>query len=180
MEKPFSTTPTIKLGLYILLSLILTTIYTSSEAQRQIVLVSGNEVVHRFKVGDKFHTKLEGDKPEHWGFLVQIDEFSVITSQDTIDLRDIKKCLLPGRPIINRLGKKLVTAGIGLFVIDQFNQTVIQNNDMSIDSGVAKASIGLTAVGLPMLFIKKQWAKPGRGMKLISVGRDSRFYLPDL
>jgi hypothetical protein len=171
--------PIAKSGFYTLFTMM-ALLYTSVVAQRQIVLVSGNEVVHRFRVGDKFHTKLEGDRNERWGFLVQINEFSVTTSQDTIDLRDIEKCLLPGRPIINRLGKKLVTAGIGLFVIDQFNQAVIQGNDMSIDSGVAKASIVITAAGIPMLFIKKRWVKPGKGVKLVSVGRDSILYKPDL
>jgi hypothetical protein len=152
----------------------------SAFGQRQVVLMAGDDVVHRFKKGDTFRTVLKGDKAEQWGFLVEIDEFSVITSQDTVDIQKIKKVLLPGKPKIHRFGKKLVTAGIGLFIIDQLNYAVIQGNDPSIDSGVTKASIALVTIGVPMVFIKKNWAKPKGRLKLISVGRDSRFYEPDL
>jgi hypothetical protein len=147
--------------------------------QRQVILMAGDEVVHRFKKGDSFRIKLVGDKTEHWGFLVEINEFSVITSQDTIDLREIRKVLLPGKPLAHKIGVTLITVGVGLFVIDQLNYTLVQGNDPNIDSGIAKASITLVATGLPLLLIRKNWAKTKGGLKLISVDRDSRFYLPD-
>lgn len=163
----------------ITLSLLFVTTFFVAEAQRQLVLVSGDEVVYRFVKGDTFRSKWKTGKTEHWGFLVEIDEFSVITSQDTIPLRRINKVLLSGRPLAYRIGKKLVTIGIGLFVIDQFNQTIIQDRDLSIDSGIAKTSIVLTAAGLPLMFFRKNWKKLHGTMRLMSVGRDSRFYLPN-
>jgi hypothetical protein len=152
----------------------------SALGQRQVILLAGDEVVHRFKKGDSFKVRLVDDKSERWGFLVEINEFSVITSRDTIGLRAIKKVLLPGRPRIHRLGKKLLTAGIGLFIIDQLNYVVLQGNDPNIDSGVAIASIAIVAAAIPMTLTKKNWAKPKRRLRLISVGRDSRFYEFDL
>jgi hypothetical protein len=166
--------------LKLILGLAICTLFGSVFGQRQVILMAGDEVVHRFKKGDPFRVKLANDKTEHWGFLVEINEFSVITSRDTISIRKIKKVLLPGKPRIHSLGKKLVTAGIGLLIIDQLNYAVLQGNDPSIDSGVAKASIAIVAVGLPMALTKKNWAKPKGRLKLISVGRDSRFYEFDL
>lgn len=147
--------------------------------QRQLVLMSGDELAHRFKVGDSFRTVIKGSKTEHWGFLVEINEFSVITSQDTIDLRKIRKVLLPGKPKAYKIGVTLITVGVGLFAIDQVNYTLVQGNDLNIDSGIARTSIALAATGIPLLFIKKKWAKPKGGLRIISVDRDSRFYLPD-
>lgn len=164
----------------LVLGLLAWLIFSYGHAQRQLILMGGDELVHRFKKGDTFRTILKGDKTEHWGFLVEINEFSVLTSRDTIDLREIKKVLLPGKPLAHKIGSTLVTVGVGLFVIDQVNYTIVQGNDLSIDSGIAKASITLVATGLPLLFIKKKWAKPKGGLKLISVGRDSRFYEFDL
>jgi hypothetical protein len=148
-------------------------------AQRQLVLLSGDHVVFRFRRGDNFHSKLDGQKQEHWGFLVEINEFNMITSQDTIDFRKIDKVLVPGKPMTKRLGRKLVTAGVGLFVIDQLNITLIQHNKPNLDSKVWKTSALIASAGVPMLFFKKNWKKIGRGSKLISVGRDSRYYLPE-
>jgi hypothetical protein len=150
-----------------------------SVAQRQLVLVSGDKVVYRFTKGDNFKSKLKSEKTEHWGFLVEISEFSIITSQDTIELKKIRKVLLPGRPLPHKIGVTLVKVGVGLFVIDQVNQTLIQHNDFNIDTGIAKTSIALAGAGLPLLLFKKNWKKLEGGMRLMSVGRDSRFYLPE-
>jgi hypothetical protein len=166
--------------LKLILGIAIWLIFASVCAQRQVILLAGDEVVHRFKKGDTFRSILKGNKTEHWGFLVEINEFSVITSRDTIDLREIKKILLPGKPLAHRIGSTLVKVGVGLFVIDQLNYTLIQGNDPGIDSGIAKTSIALVASGLPLLLFKKNWAKPKGGLKLISLGRDSRFYEPDL
>ena len=146
-------------------------------AQRQLVLFSGDNVAYRFKTGDNFRTKLIGQKIEHWGFLVEINEFSVITSQDTIELKKIRKVLLPGSHPIKSLGKKIVTAGVGLFVIDQFNNVVIQHGTANLNRGVTTASIIITSVGLPMLFFRKNWKKVSGRVKLRSVDRDSMFYM---
>jgi hypothetical protein len=156
------------------------TLFGSAFGQRQVILMAGDEVVHRFKKGDSFRVKLVDNKTEYWGFLTEINEFSVITSRDTIGIRKIRKVLLPGKPKIHRLGIKLITAGVGLFIIDQLNYGVLQGNDPNIDSGVAIASIAIVTAAVPMALTKKNWAKPKGRLRLISVGRDSRFYEPAL
>ena len=166
--------------LKLVLGLTIWILFGNAFGQRQVILLAGDEVVHRFKKGDPFRVKLVDNKTEYWGFLVEINEFSVITSRDTIDLQKIKKILLPGKPRIHRLGIKLIAAGVGLFIIDQLNYGVLQGNDPNIDSGVAIASVAIGAAALPMALTKKNWAKPKGRLKLVSVGRGSLFYESDL
>jgi len=149
--------------------------FTGCLAQRQLVLLKRDEVLFRFRESDIFHSKLIDQKRECRGFLVEINQFSIITSQDTIELKKINKVLLPGKPWTYKLGSKMVTAGVGLFIIDQINNVVVQGNDPELNEGVVKASVLITAAGVPLLFFKKRWKKIGR-VKLISVGTDSRFY----
>ena len=148
-------------------------------AQRQLVLVSRDEVVLRFREGDRFHTKLDNQRLEHWGFVVEINEFSLITSQDTIPLRRIHKVLLPGKPLIYKIGKILVGVGVGYFLIDQLNYTLVQHNDPGLDPYVWKPAVIMASAGLPLMLFRKKWKKISKGVKLISVGRDSNFYLSE-
>ncbi len=150
--------------------------FTQALSQRQLILLSGDKVVFRFKEGNNFHSRLAGQKQEYWGFLVEINEFSVITSQDTIQLKEIRKVLLPGKTFVHKMGKTLVTVGVGLFVMDQFNNSVILKNKPSLEAKIWMPSVIMVAAGLPLLLVNKNWKKVGRGVRLISVGRDSRFY----
>ena len=153
--------------------------FTQALSQRQLILMSGDKLLFRFKEGSKFHSRLTGQKQEHWGFLVEINEFSVITSQDTIQLKKIRKVLLPGKPFVHKMGKTLLTVGAGLFVMDQINNSVILKNKPSLEAKIWIPSVIMLSTGLPLLLVNKNWKKVGRGVRLISVGRDSRFYLAE-
>jgi hypothetical protein len=149
-------------------------------AQRQLILLSGDKVVHRYRVGDTFYSKLKGDAKEHWGFLVELDEFGFITSQDTIAIKDVKRVLKPGKPLVNKLGKTLMIVGVGYLAIDQFNYVVVQGNSPPrVSKEVWKPSAILFSMGLPLVFKTRDWRKMGGGMRLISVDRTSRFYRID-
>lgn len=150
-----------------------------SLAQRQLVLLSGGMPVHHFKVGDTFQSLWLGGKSKHWGFIVEVHEDYIITSQDTIPLKKVRKVLLPGKPKIHRAGQLLVLIGTAYFVIDQFNYTLVQHNDPTLDPDVWKPAAAITLAGLPMLFFNKKWRKISRGVKLMSVDNSSRFYLKD-
>ena len=149
-------------------------------AQHQLVLLNGNSIDHYFMPGETFRTKLRNEKLEHWGFIVEVSEFQVITSQDTIDISRIRKVLLPGRPLINKIGKTLITIGAAYMFIDQFNWVVIQKQNPSVDENVWKPSVALVGAGIPLLFFKKKWSKIKRGTHLISVDRKSKFYIKEM
>jgi hypothetical protein len=145
--------------------------------QRQLTLIRGDVLIHRFQVGDNFHCILNDNKGEHWGFLVEVNEFSIITSQDTINLKDIRRVLEPDKkPVINIVGQWLVKVGLFYFLIDQFNNTVVHQNSPRLEPYVWKPAAVLVATGLPMLLFRKKWKKISGRVKLISIDKDSRYY----
>ena len=159
--------------------IIIVSIHFHIEAQRQLVLVSRRNIINRFMEGETFRTKWRDDKKEHWGFIVEINEFAIVTSQDTINLNDIKQVLLPGKPLINKIGKTLITIGVVYLFIDQFNWVVVQGHDPSMDDSVWKPASILVGAGIPLLFFNKKWIRIKRGVHLVSVDKDSRLYSPD-
>jgi hypothetical protein len=76
----------------------------------------------------------------------------------------------------NKLGAYLTVAGAGLFLIDQINVVLVNGDEPSINDVVAKTSLGMIAVGLPMMLIKKNYIKPSYKFRLLSVDETSLFY----
>ena len=146
--------------------------------QRQLIVVSGDKVIQRYKVGDSFRSKWRDDKIEHWGLILRLNEFEIVTSQDTIRTKTIRKVLVKGAPFVKKVGLNMIKIGTFYFLIDQFNSAVIQHNP-SIDDSVWKTSAILVGAGLPMLLFKKKWKKIGKNYRLKSVGPDSRLYVSE-
>lgn len=145
--------------------------------QRQLVLLGGDHVVHRFNVGESFYCKLKTDNKFHWGFLVELDEFSFITSQDTIKIGQIKKVLKPGKPFLKKVGKTLVIVGVGFTLIDQANYILVHGNwPPHVSKSVWRPSAILVGLGLPFSMKSKDWSKLGGSTRLMSVDKSSRFY----
>jgi hypothetical protein len=71
-------------------------------------------------------------------------------------------------------------AGVVLFLADQLNTVVVQNEDASIDEGVLITSVALTGAGVAMILFKKKYQNIGGKYKLRMVDEDSPFYQPDL
>lgn len=148
-----------------------------SFAQRQLILLNGDHVAHRFKVGDKLYTKLQNESKERWGFLVEIDEFSVITSQDTIPIKQIRKVLKPGPPVVKGVGRTLMIAGVGYLVIDQVNYVLVRGNSPPrVEKRVWKPAAILTGLGLPLFLKSRDWRRVSGNARLISVDNGSKFY----
>ncbi len=158
--------------------IILLHVHFYTVAQRQLVVVSGDKVIQRFRVGESFRSKWIGDRVEHWGLIQEINEFGLITSQDTIQTKDIRKVLVRGTPFIKKTGITLIKVGLLFFVADQFNSAVIQHNP-AVDKSVLTISAAMVGTGLPMLFFKRRWKKIGKNYRLKSIDQDSRLYDPD-
>jgi hypothetical protein len=69
---------------------------------------------------------------------------------------------------------------VAYFVLDQVNETVVQHNDANIDKNVARASIIMTAVGLPMMLLHKKSQRIGGRYRVLTVDKGSAFYHPDI
>ena len=164
--------------LIFVLRLFLTLAIIDVTGQHQLLLVSGNEVVHRFKVGETFRSKWKDSHEEHWGFIVALTEFEIITSQDTINISQVRKVLLPGRPLVNKIGKTLLTVGLLYVTIDQFNWTIVHGHEPKMEDSVWKPAALLVGAGIPMILFKKNWKKIKRGVHLLSVDQKSKLYIP--
>jgi hypothetical protein len=162
--------------LYLIVALCLVNL--SAISQRQLLLVSGNKIIHRLKEGDAFRYKLLNNNEEQAKSILSITEFDIVASLDTIPISRIKKVVVKGQPLIRRIGINLIKVGAVYFLADQFNSAVIQQNP-SIDDSVWKISTVLVGTGLPMIFFRKNWKRLGRDYKLKSVGPDSDLYVPD-
>jgi hypothetical protein len=69
-----------------------------------------------------------------------------------------------------------VVAGTGLFLIDQFNNVVIDGNEAELDKGVTTTSLIMVGTGLPLALIKKKYVRLGRRKRMLMVAEGSPFY----
>lgn len=146
-------------------------------AQRnQLVLIKNDEVVIRYGAGDNFNYKRKSGERKTGGFIVEINDSTIITSIDTVATHQIEKVFFSKGNMLNVLGGALVTGGVLIFVIDEFNTMVVDGNDFYVDERVANISLTSIAIGLPLLLLKKKSHRVGFKQRLRIVDRESLFY----
>lgn len=145
-------------------------------AQKQLVLLHGQTVICRFNPGDDFVFRYRGERTVRKSYVNNISDTAVVIHRDTVPFRLIERVYFGQTTLLNRLGKVLVIGGVGLFVIDQFNQVVVQDQTPSLDDRVSRASIVATAVGLPLMVIKKKSQRLRYGVRLMMVQKGSPLY----
>ena len=138
--------------------------------------MKGEKVLHRFLPGDYIYVKVKNDPIRYHTYINNILDDAVVLGEDTISYRRIERTYTGQGKFWSGLGKVMVQAGVALFIIDQFNSVVVQGNKATLDDGIAKVSIGLVAVGLPLWLIKKDGEPVGVKYKLYPVDTRSPFY----
>lgn len=154
---------------------ILLFIYNLVTAQPQLVLIKNDEVQVRYREGDDISYKRKNGKKLS-GFIVEINDTTIITSNDTVATHQMEKLYFTKGNFMNVAGTFLVVAGAGILILDQFNTVVVDGESPSMDSNVAKISITSLAIGLPMMFIKKRSHRVGFKQRLRIVNKESPFY----
>jgi hypothetical protein len=144
--------------------------------RRQLVLLKGQRVIHRYLPGDDIRIKLKDNDQIINSYVNNLTDTSVLVHTTDIPFHKIERVYFHRTNFANKLGAYLTVAGVGLFLIDQFNVVVINGDKPNIDAGVAKTSIGMIAVGLPLMLIKKKYVKTSYKFKLLSVDETSLFY----
>ena len=163
----------------ILLFLLLTGAAMTLHAQKQLVLLKGEDVLLRLDPGDEIRFKVKGNKQILHSYVNNLFDGKLMTHRDTFLFSNIERVYFH-RPLrINIFGGAMVLGGVALFGIDQLNNSAIQGNESSFDQGVTKASIALVAVGLPLLLVKKKSQKLNYKYRLLTVTPASPFYRPD-
>ena len=146
--------------------------------QQQLVILKGDRVVQRIHVGTTFDVKVKGSKVMSHGFLVEADEFSFITSRDTVSIREVGAISTGRRKTFwSFLGSVMLTTGAGYLLVDQFNRYVVNGGRTPQDPTVWRTAGVLIGIGFPLSKAKRRWDRPGRGnVRLLSVDFSSRFY----
>lgn len=148
-----------------------------AQAQKQLVLLKREKVIMRLNPGDEFVISLKGDKKKLTSYINNLYDTAVLVHKTIIPLHKIHKVYFKRSGLINLIGKFLVVAGVGYFVIDQFNVIVVDGNKASLNDNVTNASIAMVGVGLPMMLIRKKYQRIGGKFRLLTVEEGSPFYL---
>lgn len=133
----------------------------------------------RLYPGDEFIFKLKGSETVHTSYVNNLSDTSVVTHRDTISFHSIERLYFRRDTFANRLGKKLVAAGVVFMLFDQLNVVVMQGAEPRLDNGVVSVSSIFVVAGLPMALIKKKSQKLSYKYKLLTAKKGSYFYKPD-
>ena len=149
-------------------------------SQYQLVILKGDRVISRIHSGTTFDVRRKGSTETLHGFLVEADEFTFITSRDTIAIRQVDAISAGKRRTFwSVLGTAMMDMGIGYLLIDQVNRYIVHGGRTEQDPSVWKTAGVLVGAGFPLSKARRKWDRPGRGaVRLLSVDYRSRFYRP--
>jgi hypothetical protein len=148
-------------------------------SQNQLVLINNDKVVMRYRVGDDVNYKRKnGEKVS--GFIVEVNDSTIIASNDTVATHQIEKVYFPRGNFLNLVGGFLVTGGALLFIIDQVNTVVVDGDKASSDERVSRITLISLSAGLPLMLMKKQAHRVGFKKRLRIVNKESPFYYSEV
>lgn len=149
----------------------------SASAQKQLVLLKRGNPIRHFTEGAYIHVIMKnGTRKE--GVIVELLEFSMITTGDTIPFNKIHKVGIPKGQrsgIAPLLGGLLLAGGVVYFGIDMIN-SALGYNTAGIDPTVATRSAVLVTVGAALFFIRPKYDRVNNGTVLRTVDYKSKFY----
>ncbi len=161
----------------IVLALILSfTVSLMSHAQKQLVFMRRGEVVARYSQGEEIKCVLKNKKRTK-GFIVELEDFRMITSNDTINFLSISKIdTRKHNPVDVRkgVGGLLFLGGIVYLSIDQIN-AALGYSKSGFDQSDWNAVIA-TGVGAAILFIRPKYKKLKPGTIIRAIDYKSPFY----
>lgn len=159
---------------FILTTLLLVSL--SGHAQKQLLVLKKEKVILRLNPGDEFTYRLKGEKQVITSYVNNVFDTAVMAHQTVIAFHKIDRVFFKQSNYLNVIGGLMVTAGVGYFVIDQVNETLVNRNQFNIDDRVANTSITLTAIGLPLMLIHKKSQRIKGKYRMIMAEKGSPFY----
>ncbi|HWA34867.1 MAG TPA: hypothetical protein VG737_12085 [Cyclobacteriaceae bacterium] len=155
----------------------LLTIALDSHAQKQLVFMRRGAVIARYTEGEEIKCVLK-NKRRTSGFIVELEDFRMITSNDTINFLAISKIdTRKHNPIDVRkgIGGLLFLGGIVYLSVDQLN-AALGYSKPGFDQADWNAVIA-TGVGAAILFIRPKYKKLKQGTIIRAIDHRSPFYL---
>jgi hypothetical protein len=160
-------------GLIVLLAALLA---TSAHGQKQLILLKREKVLLHMYPGDEIKFRLKGEDFVRTSYINNLFDTALVAHKDIVPFHSIDRIYFRKPGFTRKIGFLLTAGGIGYFVVDQFNEVVVQGHKASIDEHVAITSAVMTGVGLPLLLISKKSQKIGGKYKLLTVQPGSMFY----
>lgn len=148
--------------------------------QKQLVFLKKEKVILRLNPGDEFIFSLKGSKGIQRSYINNLFDTAALVHKTIIPFQKIDKIYFTQQGLVNLMGRFLVVAGVGYFVIDQINVMVVNGDEASLDDNVTTASVAMVAAGLPMMLIKKKSQRIGGRYRLLTVQKGSPFYIPPI
>lgn len=152
-----------------------------ASAQRQLIVLKGEDVIARYQEGDIIYFARAQDKEILVQKILDMNDTLLMMNQDSVAYFRIKKLDLKGRKkntYVQKFGRYMILGGVLLPAIELLNTGVFQDGDKdaSVSPAVLATSGVLVGGGLLMVLIKKPYFKPGRKYRLMIIDKRSPFY----
>ena len=154
--------------LAVVLSLILLIISCESiYSQKQLIFIYKGAIVARYTEGNNIRLKLKNGK-EKAGFIVELRDFSMITSNDTIQFTSIGKIRgLKTKSASRWFGRLFMLGGFGYVAIDQLNAALGYNKSGFGTSDWTGLAVGGVGAALTYIHPSFQRLRPGTLIRTI-------------
>jgi hypothetical protein len=149
--------------------------------QTQLVLLNHQKVLARYRPGSVITYKLKHHTEFMTSLILEVREFSIVTSFDTIPFEKIVRVNLKGQPHGNfatLMGTFFFAAGLGYFAVDQINSMVVHGDGYDNDPQVWGPALGLVGGGFLLKQAYKRTQRVRYPAKLLAAKKGSIFYLP--
>ena len=148
-------------------------------SQKQLVILKNGHVRAAFKEGEYLRFVLKKGHRHAEGHIVELNDFSMITSNDTVNFKDIYKIDIRkhrgAARVSSGIGGLLFLGGIIYLLVDQLNVAsgINAQNDTPAQWIIPIAAIG---VGAAMIFIRPRYMRLNGIQYLQTVDYTSPFY----
>ena len=150
----------------------------SGVAQKQLILLKNDRVVGRFTEGDYIRLLMK-DGSHREGMIIELAEFTAITSNDTVAFNKIAKVGIPKgqrKGFAPIFGGLMLGVGITMLGLDAINSATGHTAKGGIDPQILQTSAILIGVGSALVFIKPKYRRVNNGTFLRTIDYKSRWY----
>ncbi len=153
-------------------------LFTGSYGQKQLVFLKHGNVAARFYEGSYFKCVLNNGSHKE-GIIMKLDEFSMLTSQDTISFLSIGKMDIKSQhrlDVQSGIGGLFFLGGLIYLAVDGANKALGYTAG-GFDQGDAYA-LAFAGAGAAVIFIKPRYLRLTDGTVIRTIDRDSQYYQP--
>ncbi|MBS1682064.1 MAG: hypothetical protein JST48_10150 [Bacteroidetes bacterium] len=148
-------------------------------SQKELIVLKRGHVVAQYAEGEYFKCVLKKKHRHTEGHILELNNFSMITSSDTIAFKDIDRIDIRGHrgpPAWNRgVGGLLFMGGLIYLGIDQLN-AAIGVHSASLTPTQLYTPLAISGVGAMMVFIRPKYLKIKYDMFIHTIDYKSPFF----